>query len=97
MESVPPELRRLRKSIDNLDAALIHLMAERFRCTQQVGELKAEMGLPAADPEREAEQIARLRSLAVEAELDPEFAQELLGFIVSRVVRNHESIARQKA
>ena len=32
-------LRELRGSIDNLDAALVHLLAERFKCTQQVGEL----------------------------------------------------------
>lgn len=96
MDDVPPELHRLRSSIDNLDAALIHLMAERFRCTQQVGELKAELGLPPADPEREAQQIRRLRALAEASELDPEFAEDLLSFIVARVVRNHQDIASKK-
>ena len=91
---IPAELSRLRSSIDNLDAALVHLMAERFKCTQRVGELKADLGLPPADPDREAEQIRRLRGLAEESQLDPEFAEELLGFIVGRVVRNHEAIAR---
>ena len=38
-QGVDPELARLRDSIDNFDAALIHLLAERFRCTQRVGEL----------------------------------------------------------
>ena len=47
---VPAELARLRSSIDNIDAALVHLLAERFKCTQQVGRLKAEQRLPAADP-----------------------------------------------
>ena len=28
------ELLRLRDSIDNIDAALVHLLAERFKCTQ---------------------------------------------------------------
>src|SRR5262245_15598626 len=54
------ELRRLRDSIDNLDAALVHVLAERFRCTQQVGVLKAANQMPPADPAREARQIARL-------------------------------------
>ncbi len=92
---VPQELSSLRSSIDNLDAALIHLMAERFKCTQRVGELKARLGLPPADPGRETQQIRRLRGLAEEAQLDPEFAEDLLAFIVGRVVRNHEAIARE--
>lgn len=89
---MPAELARLRGSIDNMDAALIHLMAERFKTTQRVGLLKAELGLPASDPGREARQIERLRALAVESDLDPEFAEKLISFIVSEVVRNHEAI-----
>jgi chorismate mutase len=57
-------LRRLRGSIDNIDAALIFMLAERFKATQQVGVLKAEHGMPASDPAREEQQIARLRRLA---------------------------------
>ena len=90
-----PELARLRGSIDNLDSALIYLLAERFKITRRVGELKTEVGLPPADPEREANQIARLRQLARDAHLDPEFAEKLLNFIVSEVVRHHERIARE--
>ena len=87
------ELHRLRDSIDNLDAALVHVLAERFRCTQAVGVLKAEQAMPPADPEREAQQIARLRRLAQEARLDPEFAEKFLNFIIAEVLRHHEAIA----
>ncbi|MBS0278668.1 MAG: chorismate mutase [Proteobacteria bacterium] len=90
-----PELARLRASIDNIDAALIHILAERFRCTQAVGVYKAEHGLPPADPGREAQQIARLRALAQDARLDPDFAEKFLNFIVSEVIRHHEAIARK--
>jgi chorismate mutase len=83
------DLQRLRDSIDNIDAALVHLLAERFKFTQQVGELKARSGLPPADPSREAEQIARLRALAVTAKLDPEFAEKFLNFIIKEVIRHH--------
>jgi len=82
-----------RASIDNIDAALIHMLAERFRCTKAVGVLKAEHGLPPADPRREAEQIARLRRLADEAQLDPDFAEKFLNFVVREVIRHHEQIA----
>jgi chorismate mutase len=91
---VRAELRRLRDSIDNMDAALIHLLAERFKITQQVGQLKAAYGLPPADPAREAQQIARLRSLATDAKLDPEFAEKFLTFVVAEVVRHHETLQR---
>lgn len=91
-----PELLRLRNSIDNIDAALIHLLAERFKCTQAVGEFKATHDLPPADPAREAAQIARLRRLAEEARLDPDFAEKFLNFIVREVIRHHEAIAKSK-
>jgi chorismate mutase len=87
-----PELTRLRDSIDNIDAALVHILAERFKCTKAVGEYKAAHGLPPADPEREAQQIARLRSLAQAAKLDPDFAEKFLSFIVQEVIRHHEAI-----
>jgi chorismate mutase len=87
-----PELARLRKSIDNLDAILVHTLAERFKCTQAVGALKADNDLPPSDPAREAQQIARLRQLADESGLDPEFAEKFIKFIVAEVIRHHEKL-----
>lgn len=92
-DSVRAELNRLRDSIDNIDAAVVHMLAERFKCTQQVGVLKAEHQLPPADPAREARQITRLRQLAESARLDPAFAEKLLNFIIAEVIRHHETIA----
>jgi chorismate mutase len=87
------QLERYRSSIDNIDAALIHLLAERFKITQDVGRYKAEHGLPPADLVREARQIARLRALAEESGLDPVFSEKFLRFIVAEVIHHHQRIA----
>jgi chorismate mutase len=91
-----PVLASFRKSIDNIDAALIHMLAERFRITQAVGEYKAQAGLPASDAAREAAQIERLRALAVEAELDPEFSEKFIRFVIDEVIRHHQRHAAGK-
>ena len=91
------QLNQFRASIDNLDAILIHTLAERFKLTQQVGKLKALHNLPPADKAREAQQIERLRSLAQESGLDPAFAEKFLNFIVAEVIRHHEQIRGQEA
>ena len=92
LPDVPPRLAAYRATIDNLDAALVHLLAERFRCTQQVGLLKAELGLPPSDPGRERRQVARLRALAQDSGLDPVFAEKFFTFVVAEVIRHHEAI-----
>ena len=93
MSNHDPVLAGFRSSIDNIDAALIHILAERFRITQAVGAYKAENNLPASDPGREERQIARLRQLASEANLDLEFSEKFLRFIIQEVIRHHEQAA----
>lgn len=98
MNDLTPQERldRIRSSIDNIDAALIHMLAERFRYTQEVGVLKAEHDMPASDPDREHRQITRLRSLAEEAHLDPEFAEKWFNFVVAEVIQHHTEIAADR-
>jgi chorismate mutase len=92
--AIPQALKDFRKSIDNLDATLIHVLAERFRLTQRVGEFKRDHDLPSSDPGREKRQIARLKRLAVEADLDPEFAERFIRFVIDEVIRHHDRIRR---
>jgi chorismate mutase len=91
--AMPDEILGLRHTIDNIDAALVHLLAERFKATQRVGQLKAVGGLPPADPSRDQWQIDRLKSIAREAGLDPEFAESFRAFVVAEVIRHHEQAA----
>jgi chorismate mutase len=87
-----PVLAAFRQSIDNIDAALIFMLAERFKITKAVGEYKAKTDLPPADPGREEEQIARMKRLAVDADLDPDFSEKFLRFVIDEVIRHHERI-----
>jgi chorismate mutase len=82
-------LKAHRESIDRLDAILVFTLAERFKHTQAVGKLKAEHDLPPSDPAREAQQIERLQELALQADLDPEFAAKFLNFVIEEVIRHH--------
>ena len=91
------QLDQYRQSIDNIDMALICLLAERFKVTQAVGRYKAQAGLPPADPAREAEQIARLRALAQTAHLDPDFSEKFLRFVIDEVIRHHERVRDDQA
>ncbi len=97
MDQIPtakpsPELAEMRASIDNIDAVLVHTLAERFKLTKKVGVYKAKNGLPPADPAREKVQVTRLRDLAREADLDPDFAEKFFSFIVKEVIRHHEAL-----
>ena len=87
-------LKEHRESIDRLDAILVYTLAERFKHTQSVGRLKAEHDLPPSDPAREARQIERLERLAVDADLDPDFAKKFLTFIIGEVIRHHEKLQK---
>ena len=85
------QLHAFRQSIDNIDAALVFMLAERFKVTQAVGAYKAANSLPPSDPAREDRQIARLRQLASDAQLDPDFTEKFLRFIIDEVIRHHEA------
>ena len=90
------QLKEFRDSIDNIDAALVFLLSERFKITHKVGVLKAENTLLPADKSREAQQVSRLRKLSKEADLDPEFTEKMLNFIIAEVISNHENLRDSK-
>lgn len=88
-------LDELRKSIDNIDNAIVAMLAERFRVTNRVGRLKAANGLPAKDHEREAAQYQRIDELARQYGLDPEVASAVLATVIAAVVEKHEALAQR--
>lgn len=93
--SCAQEVVELRSAVDNIDAAVIHMLAERFRVTAMIGGLKAGAGFAAADPRRESDQIARLRTLAGECGLDADMAEAYLHLVADAAKRNHIRLARE--
>ncbi|MDR0481824.1 MAG: chorismate mutase [Cellulomonadaceae bacterium] len=94
-QEIPDDIHQLRRTIDNIDAALVHLLAERFKATHRVGEIKAVVSLPPQDPERERLQMARLTQIAKESGLDPAFADQFRAFVTAEVIRHHRLIGDQ--
>lgn len=97
MSNAASQLAAYRKTIDNLDNALVHILAERFRCTDAVGLLKAQHDFPPVDPDREARQFSRLRGLAQDAKADPDFVERLIKSIMIEVVARHRQISADYA
>ena len=94
-QAAPEDLWRLRRSIDNIDTALVAMLAERFRVTREVGQLKARHRLDAVDVAREEAKVARLRETAARAGLDEDFAEEFIRRVMAEVVRQHREIAQK--
>ncbi|MER9052264.1 chorismate mutase [Mesorhizobium sp. M0923] len=91
---IQAQLNELRASIDNIDAALTHTLAEPFRCTKAAGRIKAAHSLP-VEPERV--QIARLRRLADDTHMYLDSAEKVLNFAIREVICYHEAIATETA
>lgn len=92
---VVAQISELRQSIDNIDNAVVSLLAERFKATAQVGVLKAQAGFAPADFKRENRQMTRLRRVADEAGLDVEIAEKYREFVVEEAKKRHRRIAEE--
>ena len=89
------QLATYRQTIDNLDAALVYILAERFRCTDEVGLLKAKYELSPVDQGREDRQYSRLRKLARDSKVDEGLIESLMKSVIKEVVRRHRQIAAE--
>jgi len=75
----PPltELSTLRGELARLDESLLGLVARRQAIASQIGLIKARAGRSTRDFVQEKEVIGRVRRVATELELDPNFAERL--------------------
>lgn len=89
------QVAELRTDVDTIDAAIVTMLAERFRVTRRIGLLKARAGFASADLQREAAQVATLRGKAEDCGLDPDLAEAYLHLVADAAKRGHEQLASQ--
>ena len=76
-------LEELRKRILEVDEALVELVGERRALVQEIGRIKAELGLPVLDPAREAAVVRRAASIAREKGVDEELTRDVIWRIMA--------------
>lgn len=72
------ELTALRDQIDEVDKALLDLLAKRLALVAEVGEVKSRYGLPIYVPEREATMLASRRHEAELLGVPPDLIEDVL-------------------
>ncbi|MGB3435696.1 chorismate mutase [Achromobacter sp.] len=88
-DSPKAELASLRAEVDEIDQQIMLLLGVRFRCTDMIGELKRDLGMDLVDPEREEQQVERIRRLAQEAGVPPALGETILREVIDTVVDHH--------
>ncbi|CAN5485384.1 bifunctional chorismate mutase/prephenate dehydrogenase [soil metagenome] len=81
--SKKPDLTPQRERIDEIDKKILDLLKERNRVSRDVIEFKIKNQLPVFVAEREEQKTDRFRSMAVDRDLDPEWAEDFLRMIMS--------------
>ncbi|MBI2852700.1 MAG: prephenate dehydratase [Chloroflexi bacterium] len=73
----------LRKRIDEIDAQVVGLVAERMRVAGQIGEEKKKEGRQITDNERERLVIERVKSIALHEKIDPQDIESLYRLLMT--------------
>jgi chorismate mutase / prephenate dehydrogenase len=81
-QQLPPDLAHLREKIEQIDRAIISLIAERVEAARAVGRAKRNHGLPILDPAREAAVVRRAVELAREQSLAEEDVREIYWHLI---------------
>ncbi|MCC1493913.1 chorismate mutase [Cognatishimia sp. F0-27] len=82
----------LRACIDQIDSALVALLAERERFTDRAPELKARERIAANAPRRVAAVLTSVRDKAERHGLDPDLAERLWRIMIDTVIAREEAI-----
>ena len=81
------DLSRLRERIDELDREFVRVVAARLAVCEEVAELKRSTGAAVIQPARVREVITSRRQLAIDAGVDPDFAEQLFRVLLAETHR----------
>lgn len=81
------DLEALRSQIDNIDAALVELLARRLRVCREVAEVKEHAGSTVIQPARVRDVLATRRQWAIDAGVDADFAEQIFRTLLSETHR----------
>jgi chorismate mutase-like protein len=84
---VMAELDDLRSRIDQLDSALVTIVAERLVVCREVAALKEGSDTPVIQPARVRDVVITRRQQAIEAGIDPDFAEQLFRVLLTETHR----------
>ncbi len=76
-------LEDLRKKIDEADAQIVRLIAERIKVAEQIGEEKRKQGKQISDNERERRVLENVRTIAQQEKINPEDVEGVYRQIVT--------------
>jgi len=82
-----PDLGALRARIDQLDAALIAIVAERLAVCREVAAVKEHSDTPVIQPDRVRDVVTSRRQQAIEAGVDADFAEQLFRVLLTETHR----------
>ncbi|MFZ9109746.1 MAG: chorismate mutase, partial [Ilumatobacteraceae bacterium] len=85
----------LRKQIDDIDAAIIELLAQRMEVCREVATLKSQSNTAIIQPQRVREVLTTRRQWAINNDVDPDFAEQLFRILLSETHRIE--VAHEKA
>jgi chorismate mutase-like protein len=81
------DLSQLRARIDELDATLVQLLAQRLNIVREVAETKGHSGDAVIQPDRVRDVLQTRRQWAIDAGVDADFAEQLFRTLLSETHR----------
>ncbi|MEY4633367.1 MAG: chorismate mutase, partial [Actinomycetota bacterium] len=84
---MPRELPELRVAIDEIDNAIVELLAQRMQVCREVAEIKEQTGATVIQPQRVRDVLASRRQWAIDAGVDADFAEQLFRILLSETHR----------